>query len=188
MGPIGQIVVGFVEHDDAAYHFTWDNLGNFAEGRPNLGVTTNLAVYRLMQYTMRDVLGRRYGQSAAGEILVAAGRLAGTEFCKHMLDTTLEFRPFIAGLQEKLRALNVGILRMEKSDLEKMEFVLTVDEDLDCSGLPVSGATVCEYDEGFIAGVFTVYTGREFTAKEIDCWATGERTCRFSVKPAETEL
>lgn len=59
--------------------------------------------------------------------------------------------------------------------------MLTMDEDLDCSGLPTSGETVCEYDEGFLAGVLGEYTGRTFTAREIDCWAGGERTCRFKV-------
>lgn len=51
------------------------------------------------------------------------------------------------------------------------------------TGLPVKGKTVCEYDEGFIAGILHAYTGKEFSAIEIDCWATGDRTCRFNVKP-----
>jgi len=68
-----------------------------------------------------------------------------------------------------------------------MNFTLTVAEDLDCSGLPVIGHAVCEYDEGFIAGILGCYTGRPFTAREIDCWATGERTCRFEVTPADRE-
>ena len=65
-----------------------------------------------------------------------------------------------------------------------MSFTLTVSEDLDCSGLPIYGETVCNYDEGFIAGIFYVYTGKEFNVKEIDCWSTGDRTCRFTVNPA----
>ena len=59
------------------------------------------------------------------------------------------------------------------------KFVLTVAEDADCSGLPVLGETVCNYDEGFIAGVLSTYTGRQYTAVEVDCWATGDRVCRF---------
>jgi uncharacterized protein len=167
--------------------FTWKDLGDLATGRPNLGTAIDLAVYRLMQYTMRDVLVARFGREATEEILVAAGRLAGMEFCRNVLDTSLAFSTFIAELQERLRALNIGILRMEKSDLVHGEFVLTIDEDLDCSGLPVNGSTVCEYDEGFLAGIFTVYAGREFTAREIDCWATGARTCRFLVKAEKEE-
>jgi predicted hydrocarbon binding protein len=52
---------------------------------------------------------------------------------------------------------------------------------LDCSGLPISGDTVCFYDEGFISGILSLYTGRKMKAAEIDCWATGARTCRFEV-------
>lgn len=62
-----------------------------------------------------------------------------------------------------------------------MEFVLTVAEDLDCSGLPFVDQAVCTYDEGFITGILKVYTGKEFTVKEIDCWGTGDRVCRFLV-------
>jgi len=162
--------------------FQWKDLGNIEEGRPNLGPTTLVAVYRLMQYTMRSVLITEYDPHTASQILVKAGKVAGSEFCRSVLDTKLEFNQFISDLQGKLKSMGIGILRVEKSDLEKMEFVLTVDEDLDCSGLPFVGETVCDYDEGFIAGVLNNYTGKEFDVKEIDCWGSGARTCRFSVK------
>lgn len=45
--------------------------------------------------------------------------------------------------------------------------------------LPVLGETVCNYDEGFIAGVLSTYSGKMYTAVEVDCWATGDRVCRF---------
>ena len=169
------------EDTTAPYHFKWKDLGNISEGRPNLGESTNIAVYRLMQYTLREVLATRYGANIAGAILQEAGGLAGQEFCRNLLNVRLDFNGFVACLQEKLKELNIGILRLEKADLEAMKFVLTISEDLDCSGLPISGETVCEYDEGFISGIFRVYTGREFIVKEVDCWATGERTCRFTV-------
>ena len=38
--------------------------------------------------------------------------------------------------------------------------VLTISEDADCSGLPAIGETVCNYDEGFLAGLLTAYTGK----------------------------
>jgi predicted hydrocarbon binding protein len=75
---------------------------------------------------------------------------------------------------------------MEKSDVDNMSFLATVSEDLDCSGLPIKGVTVCDYDEGFIEGIFNVYTGKDFDVKEIDCWTTGERTCRFSINAKST--
>jgi uncharacterized protein len=166
---------------ERSYQFRWDHLGDIAEGRPNLGAVTYLAVYRLMQYTLRHVMACRYGEETAGDILGEAGKIAGMEFCRNMLDSGKDFNGFIAEVQERFRELHIGILRMEKADLEKREFVLTMSEDLDCSGLPVTDETVCRYDEGFLAGIFTVYTGKEFTAREIDCWANGERTCRFVI-------
>jgi predicted hydrocarbon binding protein len=59
---------------------------------------------------------------------------------------------------------------------------MTVSEDLDCSGLPPYGETVCHYDEGFIAGIFEIYTGKRFQAKEVDYWTSGGRVCRFVAK------
>jgi uncharacterized protein len=171
--------------EPAGYRFQWKDLGDITLGRPNLGDTTKVAVYRLMQYTLRDVLSTRYGHETASDILREAGKLAGTEFCKNSLNRKLDFNGFVAELQDQLRMLNVGILRVEKADLENLELVMTVSEDLDCSGLPVFDETVCEYDEGFIAGVLQVYTGKEFHVREVDCWASGERTCRFVAKPVQ---
>ncbi len=165
------------------YQFKWQDIGDIEKGRPNLGNMMNVAVYRLMQYTLRDVMIKRSSVEEANVILREAGSLAGREFCLNMLDRTLPFTEFIARLQERLLELKIGILRIEKSDLERLEFVLTVEEDLDCSGLPLMGETVCEYDEGFIAGILAAYTGKNFSAREIDCWASGARVCRFSAAP-----
>lgn len=164
------------------YQFQWKDIGDIKKGRPNLGETTMVAVYRLMQYTLRDVLIKEFNVDKAGELFVKAGKLAGSEFCKNVLNTKLNFNEFIADLQQKLKTLNIGILRIEKADIEKMEFILTVEEDLDCSGLPVSSETVCDYDEGFIAGILNAYTGNKFDVKEIDCWTSGGTVCRFQAK------
>ena len=170
---------------DDVYHFSWDHLGDLSKGRPNLGAETSVLVYRLMQQTFKDVLSEEVGKKKALELFKSAGKLAGLEFCRHVLDTATSFSGFMAELQEKLVELKIGILRIEASDEEKLEFTLTVSEDLDCSGLPIFGETVCDYDEGFIAGILEAYAGKKFSAREIDCWTTGDRTCRFQVKPIE---
>jgi hypothetical protein len=36
--------------------FEWNMIGDVGEGRPNLGPTMDVAVFRLMQFTLRDVL------------------------------------------------------------------------------------------------------------------------------------
>jgi len=164
------------------YTFKWSDIGDIDLGRPNLGNITYVAVYRLMQYTLRSVMNNRLGGKVAEELFFAAGKLAGEEFCRNLLDCSLDFGNFIAMLQQQLKDLNIGILRIEKSDLEKLAFTLVVTEDLDCSGLPVTDETVCDYDEGFITGILKVYTGNEFNVKEVDCWSKGDRVCRFEAK------
>lgn len=165
------------------YCFKWSDLGDEHKGRPNLGDITSVLSYRLMQFTFKDVLVKKLGASETSAVFVAAGHLAGMNLCRHMLDVTLPVEEFVSALQQLLVDLKIGVLRFEKTDLEKLTFVLTVSEDLDCSGLPLFGETVCDYDEGFIAGIFEAYIGRKFRAVEVDCWATGDRTCRFEVKP-----
>jgi predicted hydrocarbon binding protein len=165
--------------------FSWEELGDLNTGRPNLGKTTDVAIYRLMQYTMRKVLEARFGDEVGREVYRDAGKLAGMAFCRQFLNLTLSPDAFIGQLNQQLIDHKIGILRMEKADLETLHLVMTVSEDLDCSGLPVTGFTVCDYDEGFIAGIMELYLGREFHVKEVDCWSTGDRTCRFDIKPRE---
>jgi len=55
-----------------------------------------------------------------------------------------------------------------------------VSEDLDCSGLPELDYEICSYDEGFISALLECFSGMKFIVKEVDCWCTGDRTCRFS--------
>lgn len=162
--------------------FAWTMLGNLDEGRPNLGFTTDVSVYRLMQFTLRDVLVKEYGVEAADRLFYEAGKNAGRHFYENLITRKDSFPDFVSNLQELLKDLRVGILRVEKANFEKLAFTLTVAEDLDCSGLPVCDETICTYDEGFIGGLLSAHTGKEFSVKEIDCWCSGDRVCRFEAK------
>jgi predicted hydrocarbon binding protein len=167
------------------YAFSWDLVGDIAQGRPHLGPTTRLEVYRLMQYCFRDVLEQRYGTAVADALFYDAGKLAGTHFYQQVIGEVADFESFVARLQEVLREMGIGILRVERADLEKGELVLTVSEDLDCSGLPERDSEICIYDEGFICALLESFTGKRFKVKEVDCWCTGDRTCRFSAQVVE---
>ena len=162
--------------------FTWDRLGNIKEGRGDMGEEMPVLVYRLMQYTMLDVLAKAHGGDQANEYFRQAGFLAGMEFAKNTLDLKADFNAFLANLQDMLQTLKIGILRMEAFDPETGDIVLTVGQDLDCSGLPVTNENVCNYDEGFIAGILEAYTGKRYDVREVDCWSNGDRVCRFSGK------
>lgn len=168
---------------DRQYEFNWDLIGDLKEGRPNLGENVNIVLYRLMQYTFRDVAEAQLGTEACDKLFYDAGKLAGGFFFDQFLTKhkDLPFNGFVSELQRMMKELGIGILRVEKADETAGQFILTVAEDLDCSGLPDIGLEVCNYDEGFIAGIFYKYTGIEFNAREVDCWASGDRTCRFEV-------
>ena len=168
-----------------AGHFDWNRIGDIVVGRENLGSEMPVAVYRLLMYSMMDELTERFGKEQSDEILYQIGHRAGLAIAENLLDETQDFNSFIADLQTKMREMKVGILRIESVDLENQHIILTVSEDLVCSGLPVTGEAVCIYDEGMISGLLYHATGKVFTVTEIDCWATGDRTCRFEASIAK---
>jgi hypothetical protein len=135
-----------------------------------------------MQFTFRDVIEQHLGTEKTDQIFYEAGHLAGGEFYKRVFSNSKDFNEFIKNLQETFRELGIGILRIEEADLGKGSFILTVSEDLDCSGLPELGYQICTYDEGFISGLLESFTGSAFKVKEVDCWCTGDRTCRFTAE------
>ena len=159
--------------------FTWEQLGNIKEGRETLGEEMPVIVYRLLQYSINSILVNEHGQNFSDDIFRKAGELAGREFAKNVLNLEQGLDSFIAQLQQALQTLKIGIMRMEAFNAEDGSFTLTVGEDLDCSGLPVTDEVVCVYDEGFVAGIMQEFTGKKYQVREIDCWASGDRVCRF---------
>ncbi len=164
------------------YKFSWELLGNLEEGRPNLGPYARVEVYRLMQFAFRDVLESNYGTEAADKLFYDAGKLAGEEFYEHCIKDVTSFNELVKALQENLKEMGIGILRIEEASLDDLKITLTISEDLDCSGLPELQYEVCTYDEGFVSGILEKFAGVRFEVKEVDCWCTGDRTCRFRAK------
>lgn len=161
------------------YRFTWDLLGDLKSGRPNLGNQTSVEVYRLMQFTFRDVAEKQFGAEKADLLFREAGKLAGTQFYDHVLGSVTHFDELVGRLQKAFKEMGIGILRLEEADSMNRSFALTISEDLDCSGLPELGYQICVYDEGFIAGLLERFFGETFKVKEEECWSTGDRMCRF---------
>ncbi len=164
------------------YRFYWDLLGNLELGRPNLGRNTRIEVYRLLQFCFRDVMEQHLGIEKTDQLFYEAGKLAGSQFYQHLLGPHTDFNEFIKELQSVLKDMGIGVLRVEQADLQNNAFVFTVSEDLDCSGLPELDYEICTYDEGFIAGLLENFAGKRFVVKEVDCWCTGDRTCRFTAQ------
>lgn len=173
------------ETTERRYKFSWELIGDIEEGRPNLGPNTSLVMYRLMQFMFRDVLEEKYGTEQTDNLFKEAGKKAGMEVYKQYCQEVTDLNSFVITLQNLLKELGIGIMRVESANPEKGNFIITVAEDLDCSGLPELDYEICTFDEGFIAGLMESFTGKKFVVKEIDCWCTGDRTCRFTADAVE---
>ena len=170
--------------NERKYRFKWEDMigVNLDEARPGLGPATRMEVYRLFQFTLRDVLEAHYGTEAADSLFREAGVIAGKAFFDKFLNDAKDTGSLVNKIQESFATLGIGIFRVETAKQDNSHFVFTVSEDLDCSGLPDISDVVCVYDEGFIKGILEKFSGKAFDVREVDCWCSGERTCRFEAK------
>ena len=165
--------------------FKWKDLGDIEAGRPTLGKMTSVLMYRLMQFTLRDTINRELGVEKGNQIMYEAGESAGQALYQNLLSDAEDLNDLVTKLTNLLKDQNIGLFKVEKADTEKNEFILAVSEDLDCSGLPDTGEIKCTFDEGLIAGILKGFLGKEVIVKEVDCWGTGDNTCRFEAKVKE---
>jgi predicted hydrocarbon binding protein len=170
--------------DRRKYQFSWENTvgADMQIARPSLGPNTRIETYRLFQFTLRDILEQKYGTEEADIIFREAGVLAGKSFFEKFLSDASDVASLANKIQESFNRFGIGIFRVEDASADGGHFIFTVDEDLDCSGLPDTSDVICVYDEGFIQGILESFSGRGFNVREIDCWCTGSRTCRFEAK------
>ncbi len=168
---------------DKQINMTVDMLGEMGEGRLNLGEEMPMAVYRLFQFTMREVLTEKYGEGEMIDAFRQCGKIAGKAFARENLDLNLDFVAFSVQTTEKLRENKIGLLKIEEVNPGTGKAVLSVQEDLDCSGVGNQGRTLYNYDEGFLEGILEEYTGWSYSVIEVACWGTGASGCRFEVWP-----
>lgn len=134
--------------------------------RSNLGETLPVLVYRMLEYSIKEELIAQFGKEKQIDIFREAGQRSGEYFARHMLNLDQPLNAFISELQAKMQDLKIGVLRIENIDEQSGRIILTVSEDADCSGLPVLGETVCNYEEGFISGILSVMSLRDPEDKE----------------------
>jgi predicted hydrocarbon binding protein len=171
------------------YKFSWDEtVGvDMQVARPHLGPGTRIEIYRLFQFSLRDILEQHYGAEQADALFREAGVLAGKAFYERFLSGAGDVSSLAALIQKNFNDMGIGIFRVETARPGEGHFVFTVEEDLDCSGLPDTSEVICVYDEGFIQGILESFCGQGFDVREIDCWCTGSRTCRFEARGKDPE-
>lgn len=163
------------------------SIGDVKKGRGELGEEMPVRIYRLFQFSLREAITQKYGDGEAMDIYRSGGWIAGRSFAREYIDLTQSEEGFIRELQNVLRREKIGDMRMEKKSGCEGQMVLTISNDLDCSGIEDEGAALCQYDEGFIAGILFEYTHQIYSVTEINCWASGSENCRFLIKAQDAK-
>ena len=154
------------------------------EDNVNTVKNSPLFFYKLLEYTLLDVLVDEHGIANASDFLYKAGHKAGLTLAKEFLDFQLDFNDFFIQLSKLLKDNQLGFLSVEEFNLENSTFIFTISEDLEYNGCSKhSNDIICCYDEGLIAGIMEAYTGENIVVNEVDCWARGSGCCRFRGAP-----
>lgn len=168
---------------DRKYTLNWHRIGDVELGRPELGHRASVESYRLMHFALKDVLEEGVGTEMADQLFYRAGYKAGGVFYKQFLDEPMGFDAFVTRLKTVLKCHGIGLFEVESFDPASKMLIMTMSEDLECSGVAEVNHKICSYDEGFLCAILEAHLLMPYVVKEIDCWGTGERTCRFKASP-----
>jgi uncharacterized protein len=59
---------------------------------------------------------------------------------------------------------------------------ISVQDCFECSGLPYLGRPACAFDSGILESLFSLYNEEEVKVKETECYALGDKACRFIIE------
>lgn len=161
------------------YAFDWALIGDIEMGRPTLGQMVSVEAVRLMLLSLKGVLEAYKDTQFAEDIFRQSGRQSGLAFYHRHFDESLEPEQFISKLQRILQSMGIGLINIEYAVDNGAQIVITLDEDLECSGLPITNSEMCHYTSGVISGLLEGYYQQPYRIEELDCWCSGDRTCRF---------
>jgi hypothetical protein len=146
----------FIEKRDHG-RFSWVDLGDIETGRPHLGPMVPVLVYRLLQYTLRDVLIQEINAEKAKDCSSSPGRMAGTFFPTYLTETAINDSRQLQALKNLKMESYVWRDRLRESRYDPYG-----RRGPDCSGLPLLNAVVCVYYRGSLRDSQGLF-GREFS-------------------------
>lgn len=116
------------------------------DGRENLGDNLPVAVYRMLEYSLRNTLIEEYGKETQIKIFRKAGYQAGTFFAKNYLNCDLPLERFLGDLQTQMETMKIGVLRVEGVNSDDGTIMLTVSEDANMNHLTCQAKQVAAGD------------------------------------------
>ena len=88
------------------YAFSWDVIGSDIEvARPSMGSQLSMEIYRLLQFTMRDVLEQRYGTKEVDTLFFEAGVLAVKAFYERYCSGADSLGELVKTVEARFRAM-----------------------------------------------------------------------------------
>jgi predicted hydrocarbon binding protein len=119
----------------------------------------------------------RYGMEAYGfnpkPILKRLGRDIGTRLGPE-LDSD-DANGLLQELSEFWKSQKLGEMKI----INTSRPTVIVTECYHCSKMPNVGKTLCSMDEGILEGIFASRLGIDYSFKEIECFGTGYKHCKF---------
>lgn len=156
-----------------------NRIGDIQRGRPTLGDTMSIAVYRMVVDSIKTAVATECGVEKMAEIIYRAGEHAGRVMFSNFLRNLHDEDELFEKIKDLFLIFKIGLFEVVSKDDENRVFVFNIAEDLDCSGLPEDGTTKCMFDEGMLSGILREFYGRSYITRELNCWGLGDESCVF---------
>jgi len=130
--------------------------------------------------TIRQKAAELMGEEAVGKLLFDCGADCGRAMVSKM-DLTQEDH---VDLGDTLTALwiEIGLGRLQVRSSEEDEVVLACDDSTEAVANGVIGKKVCDLTRGYLVGIASTLTERDWSCTETICLSHGDKECQYQLK------
>jgi uncharacterized protein len=93
-----------------------------------------------------------------------------------------DLEAYVNLVHQACRGLSIGIVVVEKVDLDNGALTLRVDECVSCAGVHGAHHPICNFETGLVGGIIRAFVGVPVRAVETRCNAVGDSTCGIDIK------
>ncbi len=109
-------------------------------------------------------------------ILHEAGLKVGEALYEKVKDPNMEI--FLGNIASFWETHSLGSVEVKTLN----PLTISVQDCFECSGLPYLGRPACAFDSGILESLFSLYKEEEAKVKETECYALGDKACRFIIE------